>query len=55
MTEIKKKAEFKPINVAKEDWEEYNQAAIILSAERGKRLSIPALLKEAYKQYISTL
>lgn len=55
MTETKKKAEFKPINVAKDDWEEYNQAAISLSAERGKRISIPALLKQAYTHYISTL
>jgi hypothetical protein len=53
--EVKKKAEFKPINVAVADWEEYNQAAMALSVERGKRVSIPALLKEAYGSYISSL
>lgn len=55
MTETKKKAEFKPINVAVTDWEEYNQAAMALSVERGKRVSIPALLREAYADYISKL
>lgn len=48
-------SKFKPINVAVSDWEEYNQAAIHLSAERGKRISIPALLREAYEQYLQTI
>lgn len=52
---IKEKAKFKPVNVAETDWEEYNQAAIALSAERGERVSIPALLKEAYNNYLKTL
>jgi hypothetical protein len=51
----KQKAEFKPVNVAKSDWEEYNQAAIALSAERGRRVSIPGLLKEAYLKYRESL
>lgn len=51
----KEKTKFKPINVAEKDWEEYNQAAIALSAERGERVSIPALLKEAYNNYLKTL
>lgn len=44
---------FKPINVTVPHWNEYNAMAIKLSAKRGKRLSIPALLDEAYREYIS--
>lgn len=51
----KEKATFKPVNVAGDDWEEYNQTAMALSVERGKRVSIPALLKESYKHYLEIL
>jgi hypothetical protein len=51
----KKKAVFKPINVSEDNWSKYNQAAIALSAERGERVSIPALLEEAFNTYIDSL
>jgi hypothetical protein len=51
----KTKRDFKPINVSVRDWDEYNRAAIQLSALRGKRVSIPALLNEAYGQYMDKL
>lgn len=51
----KTKAVFKPINVAETDWQEYNLTAIQLSAERGQRVSIPGLLKEAFTAYVESL
>lgn len=46
-----KEKPFKQVNVATSDWAIYNQMAILESMKRGKRVSIPALLKEAVENY----
>lgn len=55
MTTDKKTTNFKPINVLKKDWEEYNQLALMLSMERGERVSIPAVIREAVNKYAQSL
>lgn len=42
---------FKQVNVAAKDWNVYNHMAMLESVKRGKRVSIPALLKEAVENY----
>lgn len=55
MTDKPKKAQFKPINVATDDWEMYNQFAISMSAAKGERISIPALIKKSVEYYYKSI